>query len=329
MENRMKFRQNFKQTGSWISMLLVFLATVYHVTSFLSPYYYGSIILGLIATLSYDATVIALSLQKDHVIRNTGDAYEARKYTYIIYAVFAASVVANVSISYYNKFGQLLSVEDMAQRDPIQVVMVVVVSAAIPLLLLMVADLIGFRNIEKSFVNPKKLEFFNDVRYRISFVSIFSALMATFVHTFNFLNDNIFGSALFAGFATLAFDFAILILSLHRDDVENILSESEGAKMALKATQVVLLFCSVAMNIAEGFSSMYGAELTVANIESKLNILSALQLFVACALPPGLIFALSDGIGIYKFVGPENRKARDPKVEYQGRGTMRIPNLDE
>ncbi|MCB0301970.1 MAG: hypothetical protein KDE52_18055, partial [Calditrichaeota bacterium] len=94
MDKRSKFRDLIKYRAGALCLIGILTATFMHTTTFMSQFFYGSLILGGIAALAIDSGVVAMSIFKDELIRDGELAWMVRIVTSM---VLFASGVANMS----------------------------------------------------------------------------------------------------------------------------------------------------------------------------------------------------------------------------------------
>jgi hypothetical protein len=116
MDKRTKFRDLVKYRAGALCLIGILTATYMHSTTFMSQFFYGSLILGGIAAFAIDAGVVAMSIFKDELIRDGEMAWMVRIVTSL---VLFASGVANMSEGFISAYGIQLTWDSLMSLDPL------------------------------------------------------------------------------------------------------------------------------------------------------------------------------------------------------------------
>ncbi|MCB0265838.1 MAG: hypothetical protein R3C41_13990 [Calditrichia bacterium] len=144
MDKRSKFRDLIKYRAGALCLIGILTATFMHTTTFMSQFFYGSLILGGIAALAIDSGVVAMSIFKDELIRDGELAWMVRIVTSM---VLFASGVANMSEGFKSAYGIQLTWDSLMSLDPLTWTQWVAGTIVFPILAYVMTDTIGTRNL--------------------------------------------------------------------------------------------------------------------------------------------------------------------------------------
>jgi hypothetical protein len=144
MDKRTKFRDLVKYRAGALCLIGILTATYMHSTTFMSQFFYGSLILGGIAAFAIDAGVVAMSIFKDELIRDGEMAWMVRIVTSL---VLFASGVANMSEGFISAYGIQLTWDSLMSLDPLTWTQWVAGTIIFPILAYVMTDTIGTRNL--------------------------------------------------------------------------------------------------------------------------------------------------------------------------------------
>lgn len=144
MEIRSKFREVVKYRAGALCLIGILIATYLHSTTFMSQFFYNSIILGGIAAFAIDAGVVAMSIFKDELLKDGELAWMVRVVTS---AVLFASGIANMSEGFKSAYGINLTYENLAALDPLTWAQWLAGTVIFPVLAYVMCDTIGTRNL--------------------------------------------------------------------------------------------------------------------------------------------------------------------------------------
>lgn len=144
MDKRSKFRDLIKYRAGALCLIGILTATFMHSTTFMSQFFYNSIILGAIAALAIDSGVVAMSIFKDELLKNGELAWMVRVVTSM---VLFASGVANMSEGFKSAYGVALTFDTMMSMDWLTLTQWVAGTIIFPVLSYVMCDTIGTRNL--------------------------------------------------------------------------------------------------------------------------------------------------------------------------------------
>jgi hypothetical protein len=166
MDKRTKFRDLVKYRAGALCLIGILTATYMHSTTFMSQFFYGSLILGGIAAFAIDAGVVAMSIFKDELIRDGEMAWMVRIVTSL---VLFASGVANMSEGFISAYGIQLTWDSLMNLDPLTWTQWVAGTIIFPVLAYVMTDTIGTRNLmqlrEQQMRQPHYADAASVVRY--------------------------------------------------------------------------------------------------------------------------------------------------------------------
>lgn len=144
MEIRSKFREVVKYRAGALCLIGILIATYLHSTTFMSQFFYNSIILGGIAAFAIDAGVVAMSIFKDELLKDGELAWMVRVVTS---AVLFTSGIANMSEGFKSAYGISLTYDSLASLDPLTWAQWLAGTVIFPILAYVMCDTIGTRNL--------------------------------------------------------------------------------------------------------------------------------------------------------------------------------------
>ena len=146
MDKRNKFRDLIKYRAGALCLIGILTATFMHTTTFMSQFFYGSLILGGIAALAIDSGVVAMSIFKDELIRDGELAWMVRIVTSL---VLFGSGVANMSEGFESAYGLTLTWANLMALDPLIWTQWTAGTIVFPILAYVMTDTIGTRNLQE------------------------------------------------------------------------------------------------------------------------------------------------------------------------------------
>ncbi|NIT58011.1 MAG: hypothetical protein GWN00_17825 [Aliifodinibius sp.] len=141
---RSKFREIVKYRAGALCLVGILAATYLHSTTFMSQFFYNSIILGAVAALAIDAGVVAMSIFKDELLKTGELAWMVRVVTVI---VLFASGIANMSEGFKSAYNVELTYDSLVAMDLLTVVQWLAGTVVFPILAYVMCDTIGTRNL--------------------------------------------------------------------------------------------------------------------------------------------------------------------------------------
>lgn len=144
MEMKLKFRELVKYRAGALCLIGILSATYLHSTTFMSQFFYHSLILGGIAAFAIDAGVVAMSIFKDELLKDGELAWMVRVVTSI---VLFASGVANMAEGFKSAYGIALTYESLSGLDPLTWTQWLAGTIVFPILAYVMCDTIGTRNL--------------------------------------------------------------------------------------------------------------------------------------------------------------------------------------
>jgi hypothetical protein len=144
MEVKSKFRDMIKYRAGALCLVGILTATFMHSTTFMSQFFYNSIILGAIAAFAVDAGVVAMSIFKDELLKNGELAWMVRVVTSL---VLFASGIANMSEGFKSAYGVALTFDTMMSMDWLTLTQWLAGTIIFPVLAYVMCDTIGTRNL--------------------------------------------------------------------------------------------------------------------------------------------------------------------------------------
>lgn len=144
MAEKMKFREVVKYRAGALCLVGILSATYLHTTTFMSQFFYGSLILGAIAALAIDAGVVSMSIFKDELLKDGELAWMVRVVTAL---VLVASGIANMSEGFKSAYGIALTYESMSKMDWLTWAQWLAGTVVFPVLAYVMSDTIGTRNL--------------------------------------------------------------------------------------------------------------------------------------------------------------------------------------
>lgn len=135
-------------------------ATYLHTTTFMSQFFYHSILLGGVAALAIDAGVVSMSLYKDKIISKGDLGWMVRTVTVI---VLLSSGIANMSEGFKSAYGQALSLSTFQSTDIFTIMQWLAGTIVFPILAYIMADTIAERHMQsrmgkQSHADPEVVE---------------------------------------------------------------------------------------------------------------------------------------------------------------------------
>jgi len=144
MDKSSKFRDMIKYRAGALCLVGILTATFMHSTTFMSQFFYNSIILGAIAAFAIDAGVVAMSIFKDELIKDGELAWMVRVVTSL---VLFASGIANMSEGFKSAYGVALTFDTMMSMDWLTLTQWLAGTVIFPILAYVMCDTIGTRNL--------------------------------------------------------------------------------------------------------------------------------------------------------------------------------------
>lgn len=144
MEIQSKFRDMVKYRAGALCLIGILMSTYLHSTTFMSQFFYQSLILGAIAAFAIDAGVVAMAIFKDELLKDGQLAWMVRVVTS---CVLFASGVANMSEGFKSAYGIDLTYDNMMGLDPLTWVQWLAGTIIFPILAYVMCDTIGTRNL--------------------------------------------------------------------------------------------------------------------------------------------------------------------------------------
>ncbi|HQU74368.1 MAG TPA: hypothetical protein PKV71_13070 [Calditrichia bacterium] len=144
MNVRNKFRELVKYRAGALCLIGILSATFMHSTTFMSQFFYNSLILGAIAAFAVDAGVVAMSIFKDELIKDGELAWMVRVVTSL---VLFASGVANMSEGFKSAYGIQLTYPNLMSLDILTWTQWLAGTVIFPILAYVMCDTIGTRNL--------------------------------------------------------------------------------------------------------------------------------------------------------------------------------------
>ncbi len=144
MEIRMKFREMVKYRAGALCLIGILTATYLHSTTFMSQFFYQSLVLGAIAAFAIDAGVVAMSIFKDELLKDGELAWMVRVVTCL---VLFASGIANMSEGFKSAYGISLTYQALTQMDWLTLLQWLAGTIIFPILAYVMCDTIGTRNL--------------------------------------------------------------------------------------------------------------------------------------------------------------------------------------
>lgn len=144
MEVKSKFREMVKYRAGALCLIGILTATYLHSTTFMSQFFYHSLILGGIAAFAIDAGVVAMSIFKDELLKDGELAWMVRVVTC---TVLFASGVANMAEGFKSAYGITLTYATLAKLDPLTWIQWLAGTVIFPILAYVMCDTIGTRNL--------------------------------------------------------------------------------------------------------------------------------------------------------------------------------------
>lgn len=144
MEMKLKFRELVKYRAGALCLIGILSATYLHSTTFMSQFFYHSLILGGIAAFAIDAGVVAMSIFKDELLKDGELAWMVRVVTCV---VLFASGVANMAEGFKSAYGIALTYNSLSSLDPLTWTQWLAGTIVFPILAYVMCDTIGTRNL--------------------------------------------------------------------------------------------------------------------------------------------------------------------------------------
>jgi len=144
MEIKSKFREMVKYRAGALCLIGILTATYLHSTTFMSQFFYHSLILGGIAAFAIDAGVVAMSIFKDDLLKDGELAWMVRVVTC---TVLFASGVANMAEGFKSAYGITLTYATLSKLDPLTWIQWLAGTIIFPILAYVMCDTIGTRNL--------------------------------------------------------------------------------------------------------------------------------------------------------------------------------------
>lgn len=144
MEIRMKFREMVKYRAGALCLIGILTATYLHSTTFMSQFFYQSLVLGAIAAFAIDAGVVAMSIFKDELLKDGELAWMVRVVTCL---VLFASGIANMSEGFKSAYGITLTYQALTEMDWLTLMQWLAGTIIFPILAYVMCDTIGTRNL--------------------------------------------------------------------------------------------------------------------------------------------------------------------------------------
>jgi len=144
MEMKNKFRDIVKYRAGALCLIGILSATFMHSTTFMSQFFYHSLLLGAVAAFAIDAGVVSMSIFKDELIKDGELAWMVRVVTVL---VLFASGIANMAEGFRSAYGIGLTMDSLTQLDPLTWTQWLAGTIVFPILAYVMCDTIGTRNL--------------------------------------------------------------------------------------------------------------------------------------------------------------------------------------
>jgi len=155
MNKNSKFRELVKYRAGALCLIGILTATFMHSTTFMSQFFYGSIVLGAVAAFAIDAGVVAMSIFKDELIKDGELAWMVRVVTAL---VLIASGVANMAEGFVSAYGIQLTYANLIKQDWLIITQWLTGTVIFPVLAYVMCDTIGTRNLVELRQNARQPE---------------------------------------------------------------------------------------------------------------------------------------------------------------------------
>ncbi|MGB0757091.1 MAG: hypothetical protein ACPGO5_01420 [Patescibacteria group bacterium] len=147
------------------------------------------------------------------------------------------------------------------------------------------------------------------VKYRPGALCLIGILSATFLHTASFMSQFFYHNLILGAIAAFAIDAGVVAMSIFKDEL---LKDGELAWMVRVVTGLVL-FASGIANMAEGFKSAYGIELSYDGLFS-LDPLTWTQWLAGTIVFPILAYVMCDTIGTRNLIARKKQQAEKSRA---------------
>lgn len=147
MDINRKFRQLIQQRAGTLCLLGLLSATFMHTTSFMSKFFYDSLILGAVAAFAIDSGILSMSILKDELMKDGQLAWMVRSVTAL---VLFSSGIANMAEGFESAYGTPLTLAALIAKDIFIIVQWIAATIVFPVLAYIMTDAIGTRSAAKS-----------------------------------------------------------------------------------------------------------------------------------------------------------------------------------
>jgi hypothetical protein len=151
-----------KYRAGALCLIGILTATYLHSTTFMSQFFYHSLILGGIAAfaidagvVAIDAGVVAMSIFKDELLKDGELAWMVRIVTSV---VLFASGVANMAEGFKSAYGITLTYATLSKLDPLTWIQWLAGTIIFPILAYVMCDTIGTRNLAEFREQQRRLQ---------------------------------------------------------------------------------------------------------------------------------------------------------------------------
>jgi len=175
-------------------------------------------------------------------------------------------------------------------------------------------------------MSKKSSRFRELIKYRAGALCLIGILSATYLHSMTFMSQFFYHSLILGGVAAFAIDAGVVAMSIFKDEL---LKDGELAWMVRIVTCIVL-FASGVANMAEGFKSAYGANLTVDSLMA-LDPLSWTQWLAGTIVFPIMAYVMCDTIGtrnLVQFKQQQSRSEAGSRQVQPSRSTVATGSLE-
>jgi hypothetical protein len=112
--NNKSFKDVVQQRAGSLCLIGILFATFMHTTTFMSQFFYSSLVLGAVAAFAIDSGVVAMAIYKDKLRGNGQLAWMVRTVTVL---VLFASGIANMSEGFKSAYGIALTIQSFNALD--------------------------------------------------------------------------------------------------------------------------------------------------------------------------------------------------------------------
>lgn len=135
-----------KYKAGTVCLTGILIATFLHTASFMSTFFYGSIVLGAVAAFAIDIGVVAMSTFKDEMIKDGEVGWMIRGITVLVLIV---SGIANMSEGFKSAYDMALTWQSLMDLDPLSWTQWIAGTLVFPVLAYIMTDTIAYRNMQQ------------------------------------------------------------------------------------------------------------------------------------------------------------------------------------